>query len=54
MNSKIMTANAVLVAAWKVSKYGVFSGPYFPVFELLSPNTGKNGFDHFSQTESLI
>ena len=23
---------------WKVSKYGVFSGPYFPVF---SPNTGK-------------
>ena len=24
--------------AWKVSEYGVFSGPYFPVFEL---NTGK-------------
>ena len=24
----------------KVSKYGVFSGPYFPVF---SPNTGKYG-----------
>ena len=24
--------------AWKVSKYKVFSGPYFPVF---SPNTGK-------------
>ena len=23
-----------------VSKYGVFSGPYFPVF---SPNTGKYG-----------
>ena len=23
---------------WKVSKYWVFSGPYFPVF---SPNTGK-------------
>ena len=23
---------------WKVSKYGVISGPYFPVF---SPNTGK-------------
>ena len=21
--------------AWKVSKYGVFSGPYFPVFELI-------------------
>ena len=26
--------------AWKVSKYRVFSGPYFPVF---SPNTGKYG-----------
>ena len=24
--------------AWKVSKYGVISGPCFPVF---SPNTGK-------------
>ena len=24
--------------AWKVPKYGVISGPYFPVF---SPNTGK-------------
>ena len=26
--------------SWKVSKYGVISGPYFPVF---SPNTGKKG-----------
>ena len=26
--------------AWKVSKCGVFSGPYFPVF---SPNKGKYG-----------
>ena len=26
--------------AWKVCKYGVISGPYFPVF---SPNTGKYG-----------
>ena len=25
--------------AWKVSKYGVFSGPYFQIF---SPNTGKH------------
>ena len=30
----------VIVTAWKVSKYGVFSGPYFPAF---SPNTGKYG-----------
>ena len=31
---------------WKVSKYEVFSGPYFPVFGLnteFSPNTGKYG-----------
>ena len=28
------------LTAWKVSKYGVISGPYFPVF---SPNTGKYG-----------
>ena len=26
--------------AWKVSKYGVISDPYFPVF---SPNTGQYG-----------
>ena len=26
------------IIAWKVSKYGVFFGPYFPVFGL---NTGK-------------
>ena len=26
--------------AWKVSKYGVISGPYFPVF---SPNAGRCG-----------
>ena len=26
--------------AWKLSKYGVFSGSYFPVFGL---NTGKYG-----------
>ena len=28
------------ITAWKVSKYGVFSGPYFPLFGL---NTGKYG-----------
>ena len=32
-------------AAYKVSKYRVFSGPYFPVFGLNTevPNTGKYG-----------
>ena len=37
-----------VVTAWKVSKYGVFSGPYFPAFGLnteyiFSPNAGKYG-----------
>ena len=32
--------NMKRVTARKVSKYGVFSGPYFPLF---SPNTGKYG-----------
>ena len=32
--------NASDNAAWKVSKYDVISGPYFPVF---SPSTGKYG-----------
>ena len=29
-----------------MSRYGIFSGPYFPIFELnteISPNTGKYG-----------
>ena len=30
----------MIYIAQKVSKYGVFSGPYFPVFGL---NTGKYG-----------
>ena len=29
-----------LDTAWKLSKYGIFSGPYFPVF---IPNTRKYG-----------
>ena len=32
----------LLITAWKVSKYGVISGPYFPVF---SPNVEKYGPD---------
>ena len=31
-----------IITAWKVSKYGVISSPYFPVF---SVNTGKYGPD---------
>ena len=41
--------NAPLVTVRNVSKYGVFSGPYFPVFGLntylsvFSPSAGKYG-----------
>ena len=40
--SKMSCAVFVLISftAWKVSKYGVISDPYFPVFGL---NTGKYG-----------
>ena len=31
-----------ITTAWKLSKYGVISGPHFPVF-VFSPNTGKYG-----------
>ena len=34
--------NLQMMTAGKVSKYGVFSGPYFPVFGM---NTGKYGPD---------
>ena len=33
------------VATWKVSKYGVFSGPYFPAFGL---NTERYGISPYS------
>ena len=32
--------SSISTTAWKVSKYEVISGPYFPVF---NPNTGKYG-----------
>ena len=37
-NNLTCKENNVHYTAWKVSKYRVISGPYFPVF---SPNTGK-------------
>ena len=48
-----MIQKPLIPTAWKVSKYGVISGPYFPVFGLnterflwisvFSPSTGKYG-----------
>ena len=43
------SSHQIAVTAWKVSKYGIFSGPYFPIFGL---NTGKYGpVGHFSHRE---
>ena len=36
----IFAFNQLNYTTWKVSKYGVFSGLYFPIF---GPNTGKYG-----------
>ena len=38
------------LTSWKVSKYEVFSGPYFPVF---SPDTGKYGPEKFPYFDSF-
>ena len=38
---------AILYTVWKVSKYGVISGPYFPVFELNMDQNCLSVFDHF-------
>ena len=51
-----------LYTAWKVSKYGVFSGPFFPAFDLntvlysvrIQENMDKKTsvFGHFSRTDT--
>ena len=39
-NYWLLIRASMTTTAWKESKYGVISGPYFPVF---SPNTRKYG-----------
>ena len=39
--------NLILVTAWNVTKYGVFSGPYFPAFGL---NTERYRVTPYSNT----
>ena len=63
--TRIKLIKFLTVTVWKVSKYGVFSGLYYPAFGLnteryalsvLSPNAGKYGtrktsvFEHFSRS----
>ena len=46
------TSKPMLFTAWKVSKYGDFSGPYFTVFGLNKIRTRKSSvFGHFSHSE---
>ena len=40
LNFVQILVSGTFYTAWKVSKYGGFSGPYFPVF---SPSTTKYG-----------
>ena len=42
---------------WKVSKYGVFSGPYFPPYSVqMQENTDQKNsvFGHFSRSAKSI
>ena len=39
-NKRIVIYSYLYVTVWNVFKYGVFSGPYFPVFR---PNAGEYG-----------
>ena len=50
--------NASNMIAWKVSKYEVFSGPYFPAFvspylSVFSPNAGKHGPEKTSYLDTF-
>ena len=40
--------------AWKVSKYGVFSGLYFPVFGLNTGNYGPEKTPHLDTFHAVI
>ena len=50
--------NRGIFTAWKLSKYGVFSGPYFPAFGKIQSECGKTQarknsvFGHFSRSDS--
>ena len=44
LDLSVIWSLAFAKTAWKVSKYGVFSGSYFSVF---SPNKGKYGPEKF-------
>ena len=46
----ILRKESFFITAWKVPKYGVFSGLYFPVF---SPNTGKYGPEKYPYLDTF-
>ena len=53
MNNLLNILVKLYYTAPRVSKYGVFSGPYFPVFGLNSPNTGKCGPEKTSYLDTF-
>ena len=46
----ILRKESFFITAWKVPKYGVFSGLYFPAF---SPNTGKYGPEKYPYLDTF-
>ena len=63
MRVQIVFAFPMWYTAWKVSKYGVFSSPYFPVFglnlripsEYRKIRTRKNSvFGHFFRSDTVL
>ena len=46
----ILRKESFFITAWKVPKYEVFSGLYFPVF---SPNTGKYGPEKYPYLDTF-
>ena len=42
MFDRVFSLTTMNAAAWKVSKYGAFSGPYFPVLGLNTEIYGVN------------
>ena len=43
-----------LCTAWKVTRYGVFSGPYFPAFGLNTKRCSSNGVKYWTRNNSVF
>ena len=53
-NSLITKEPKNFYTAWKVSKYGVISGPYFPVFRLKTEKYGPEITPHLGTFHAVL